>query len=97
MSRQLIKIQGVSEDKLRKMSRQERFQLRRAKSGFCPRCGDEKLHVKKNGKVASLGLKCLKAQRERMRERIDASRRNKNSESYVRPTPKVVPAKTIRA
>jgi hypothetical protein len=87
MSRPLIKIPGVSEDRARSMSRQERYQLRRDKAGFCSRCGKEKLHIKKNGKPASLGIKCLKAQRERMRDRIDASRRNKNSESYARVAP----------
>lgn len=80
--RQVIPVPGMSLKRAKTLSRQSRYAERHKRSGLCPRCGKEKLAVKPNGKPASLGPKCLKAQREVMHKRIGATRRNKNSLSY---------------
>jgi hypothetical protein len=82
MPRKFIPVPGVSLKKAKAMSRQERYATRHVKEGICPRCGVEKLALKTNGKPASLGPKCLAAQRDLMHKRSGCKRRNKNSLSY---------------
>lgn len=88
--REVIPVPGLSDKYAKSLSRQDRYARRHVANGTCPRCGDEKLAKKKNGKLASLGPKCLKAQREVMRDRLAVAtkrdvtklRRNKNALSY---------------
>lgn len=82
MSRAILPVPGVGPRKVKSMSRQARYALRHVANGLCPRCGEENLAIKGNGKLASLGPKCLKAQREIMHSRLKCVRRNKNALSY---------------
>lgn len=71
-------IPGIPDRDLRKLSRQQRYKLRRYAEGLCTSCGK----VPRCEQSRTLCADCLGAQRERMRERTGAGRRNYRSKSY---------------
>lgn len=65
-----LKLTGPELARWSQMSRAARWQFIRVKRGLCASCGQEPLVSTR------LGLRCLTAQRERMRQKTGAKRRN---------------------
>jgi len=79
MTRDLSPVPGIPQEDLKQLSRQQRYKLRRFSQGLCTSCGK---HPRQESS-RSLCVECLKTQRERMRQRTGAKRRNLKSKSYV--------------
>lgn len=60
------------------LPRQKRWQILRQAAGICVSCGQEEI----TGKSKRLCADCARKQRERMRQRTGATRRNIKSRSY---------------
>lgn len=60
------------------LPRQRRWQITRQAAGICVSCGKEPIA----GRSKRLGLKCAAKQRELMRQKTGASRRNVKAPSY---------------
>lgn len=75
----LIPIPGVPTDDLKRMTRQQRYKLRRYAEGLCVSCG----RVQRCQGSRTLCQNCLSIQRERMRQKIGATRRNHRAASYA--------------
>lgn len=67
-----LKVSAALEKKLPGMSRAARYQAIRIENGLCAICGKEPLASSR------MGAACLAKQRERMRARTDAKRRNRS-------------------
>jgi hypothetical protein len=78
MKKTLLPTPGIADKDLTKLSRQQRYKLRRFAEGLCISCGQ----MPRCQYSRTLCPKCLKEQRERMRRRIGASRRNLRSKGY---------------
>lgn len=90
MIRDLDPIPGIPYEELVLMSRQQRYKLRRYAQGRCTSCGK----AQRAERSRSLCPECLAVQRERMRARSGAGRRNFRAASYDDiPAPTPVPAK----
>ena len=76
--RKTLPTPGVADKDLTKLSRQQRYKLRRFAEGLCTSCGQ----MPRDEHSRTLCPKCLKEQRERMRRRIGATRRNLRSKGY---------------
>jgi hypothetical protein len=76
--RDILPIPGIPEEEAKKLSRQQRYKLRRYTQGVCVSCGKEP----RCDLSRTLCTSCLAIQRERMRQRIGASRRHFRSKSY---------------
>lgn len=83
MIRELEPIPGVPADQLLAMSRQQRYKLRRYAAGLCTSCGK----APRAERSRSLCPECLSDQRERVRARTGAGRRNYRASSYAAPAP----------
>lgn len=77
--RPLIPIPGLSDEDLRKLTRQQRYKLRRYADGVCTCCGK----MPRCEASKTLCAECLSLQRERMRQRAGSRRRNLRSKSYA--------------
>ena len=71
-------VPGLRQEDLVKMTRQQRWKLRRYTQGMCVSCGK----IPRCEQSRTLCSECLAIQRERMRQRTGASRRNLRSRSY---------------
>ena len=79
--RDILPIPGIPEEDAKKLSRQQRYKLRRYTQGVCVSCGKSpRCELSR-----TLCTDCLAVQRERMRQRIGASRRHYRSKSYAIP------------
>lgn len=77
--RDLMPIPGIPQEALKQLSRQQRYKLRRYADGLCTSCGQ----MPRCDQSRTLCTECLGVQRERMRQRTGATRRNLASKSYV--------------
>ena len=92
MIRDLMPIAGIPDKALKAMSRQQRYKLRRYSQGLCVSCGK----ADRSPKSRSLCPDCLAIQRERMRQRTGAGRRNLSSKSYVTSSPRSAAGKKAK-
>jgi hypothetical protein len=75
-----LPIPGLTPLQVKKLSRQQRYKLRRQADGLCVACGRNPINPDES---QTLCRECRAKQRERMRTKIGASRRNVNSPSYA--------------
>jgi hypothetical protein len=69
---------GYNQEDWDALPRQRRWQITRQAAGICVSCGREPIE----GRSKRLGLNCQAKQRELMRQKTGASRRNTKSASY---------------
>ena len=69
---------GLTIEETAKLSRQQRYKLRRKAAGLCVSCGNEPIAKG----LSELGEKCAARQRERMRDATGAVARYPGSPSY---------------
>lgn len=73
-----MEVPGIPQEELVLLTRQQRWKLRQHAQGVCVSCAK----AEKCPQSRTLCAACLKIQRERMRQRTSAGRRNLRSKSY---------------